>query len=78
LIDVRVAEAQHAIAQFIERLISQCIALAMIVKSVLHAVDLDDQPPSTALKIDDVLSDRRLSAEMKARLPAIHEGVPTE
>jgi len=38
----------------------------MSVEPVLHSVDLDDQPSSTAFEIDNVVCDRRLAAKMKS------------
>jgi hypothetical protein len=55
-----VPEADHTIAELIERPGSGTIALQI----VLPAVDLDDEPLFDAAEVDDILAERPLSFEL--------------
>jgi hypothetical protein len=56
-IDVRIAEAQHAITQLGQSALSRCVTLAVSIEAMLHAIDLDDQTTTTTFEIDNVVRD---------------------
>jgi hypothetical protein len=67
-INLVIPEAQGQIPELTEPDITEFVASAMIVAIVLTAIKLDNQARLTALKIDDVTSDRRLPAKVKSNL----------
>jgi hypothetical protein len=41
-------------------------------------IDLDDQPPIHAQKVDDVIADRRLPAKLRAFAAPVTKGAPND
>ena len=74
-IDVIVREAEHSVSHFVQGQRAK-IAFAVFVETVLIAIDFDNNAAAAAFEIDDESRDRRLTAEMESRLPAIRAGVP--
>jgi hypothetical protein len=75
-IDFKVGEPENSVSQIPERLVAHRIAPPMIVKAVLIAIDLDHEARLAALEIDDVISQRRLPAEVMADCPKLSEFDP--
>jgi hypothetical protein len=63
-VNLEVAEAENAIAEIVQGPIARVIATAVIVKSVLVSIYLDDQARPATLEIHDVIRDRGLTAEV--------------
>ena len=61
----------HAKAQGLQGLVAAAVCRDGVVKAMLAAVDLDDEPVLQAGEIDDAASDRHLAAEMQAVHPLL-------
>jgi hypothetical protein len=57
-IDFKVGEPENSVSQIPQRLVAHRITPAMIVETVLIAIDLDNESRSAALEIDNVICER--------------------
>ncbi len=64
--DLRIPEANDAIAFVLEPALPCTIALGRVVFVVVTTVELDDEAFGWAEEVDDIGADRRLSAEVRA------------
>jgi hypothetical protein len=55
---IRIAESQYAITYFGKRAVARPVSYPISIKAVLVSIQFDNQPPPSALEIDNVARDR--------------------
>src|SRR5690242_9597694 len=66
-IDFVIPESEHLVSELSQHAVAHCIASAVLVETMLIAVDLDNNVRATAFEIHDVVGNRRLAAEVMAK-----------
>jgi hypothetical protein len=63
-IDIVIAEPEYPVSKAPQSLIPQIVTPPVILKPMLMSIDLDHDSRAAALKVNDVLRDRRLTAKV--------------
>ena len=74
--DLRIPKPHDAISLALKPLLSVAITLGRIIFIVMSAVDFQDEALGWAKKVNDIRTDRRLPAEVRAVDWKLFEGTP--